>query len=64
MKSDPPTPTRAPDNQFGKTNIYYIILERHQFAKLLGLGSGVPIPSVILLGRCCSQHDNANSNKL
>ena len=52
MKSEPPTPTGAPDNQF--RNMEYqlnSLYSKHQFTKTLGLGSGAPIPSVSP-GRC------------
>ena len=48
MKSEPPTPTRAPDDQLRQMQYYLNVHYNHQFTTFLGLGSGVPIPSVIL----------------
>ena len=48
-KPEPPTPARAPDNQFKQ--IIVILTElysKHQFTELPGLGSGAPIPSVTI----------------
>ena len=40
MKSDPPTPTRAPDNQFRQIQYRLLFNKKHQFTQFLGLGSG------------------------
>ena len=50
MKTDEigtPTPTRAPDNQLEKCKLDLLVsVNKHRFGRFLGLGSGVPIPSV------------------
>ena len=46
MKSEPPTPARAPDNQFRKMQALLHSIRSTSFARFLGLGSGGPIPSV------------------
>ena len=40
MKSEPPTPTRAPDNQFRQMQHQLNLYHDQQFTQLLGLGSG------------------------
>ena len=54
MKSEPPTPTRALDNQFRKLQDSYvdqIVLETPVLLNFWGWGWGIPIPSVMLRAR-------------
>ena len=46
MESEPPTPTRAPDNQFRKMQDQLSYVRDTDLFKCLGLGSEVPMPSV------------------
>ena len=46
MKSEPPTPTRAPDNQFTQMQDYQHYIRNTNLLKFMESGSGVPIPSV------------------
>ena len=47
----PPTPNRAPDNQFRRMVRFTNLYQKHQFTRFLGVGSGVPSPLVIEGGR-------------
>ena len=49
MKSEPPTPTRATDNQFRQMQYQLNYIRNTSLLNVLGLGSGAPIPSVMPL---------------
>ena len=60
MKWEPPTQTRAPDNQFRQCKIYQLLLEQPVY-QISGVESGLPIPSAIDLAPAGIDHDNKKS---
>ena len=56
MKSEPPTPTRVPDDQLSTNARSTKSYQKHKFIKFPGLGSGVPIPSVSMVVRSHDCH--------